>query len=383
MNLTFWSDSVVPSTTANSIQVMKMRDAFNKLGHSTTLYAKKPDNSTRYTSANLSELYGTTTKISIINHSSHSSMRHLDYDFKVLTSVLKSKTDMIYTRSLRGAFLANIFGKKNILELHSLPVTDTNTWMLKKISAGHTLQKIIVISNRLKELLIDRHPYLSSDLVEIFHDAVDIERFSEPDFYPTLTKVDLDLNPTRKTIMYVGHLYSGRGIDLIEQLARKLPEIDFMIIGGTEKDVLYRQIRVTELGISNLIYYGFIPNSKLHNYYQMADILIMPYQKEVSVSSGGNTVDWMSPMKTFEYMATGKPLISSDLPALREVLNEDVAVLVEPDNVEQWKSSIENTLTNSSFANKIAQNARQKAEANTWESRAHNILGSLSSCQNH
>ena len=115
----------------------------------------------------------------------------------------------------------------------------------------------------------------------------------------------------------------------------------------------------------------------------MADILIMPYQKEVSVSSGGNTVDWMSPMKTFEYMATGKPLISSDLPALREVLNEDVAVLVEPDNVEQWKSSIENTLTNSSFANKIAQNARQKAEANPWESRAHNILGSLSSCQNH
>tara|TARA_B100000029_G_scaffold507430_1_gene592031 strand:+ start:13024 stop:14157 length:1134 start_codon:yes stop_codon:yes gene_type:complete len=377
MNLTFWSDSVVPSISANSIQVMKMCDAFAKLGHITTLHAKTPNPSESLSRSNLSDFYGITTNFKIINHSSHNSFRHLDYDLKVLVSVLKSKTDLVYTRSLRGALLANSFGKKNILELHFLPTTPTSIWILKKISNSNTLQKIIVISNRLKELLLAKHPYLSAIHIEVFHDAVDIVRFSEPNIYPDQQNVDLNLNPSRKTVMYVGHLYPGRGIDLIEQLAQELPEIDFIIIGGTERDVLHRQTKLIEIGISNLIYYGFIPNSKLHNYYQMADILIMPYQKQVSVSSGGNTVDWMSPMKTFEYMATGKPLISSDLPVLREVLNEDVAVLVEPDNVEQWKYSIENTLTNPRFANKIARNAREIAEYNTWEFRARNILGCL------
>ncbi|MAS81228.1 MAG: hypothetical protein CMF45_00910 [Legionellales bacterium] len=377
MNLTFWSDSVVPSITANSIQVMKMCDAFTRLGHSTTLHAKTSTCATASPLSDLSELYGITTDFRVINHSSHNSIRHLDYDLKVLASVLRSEADLIYTRSLRGALFANLFAKKNILELHFLPSTPASTWILKKLSNSNNLQKIIVISNRLKELLLDKHPYLSTAYIEVCHDAVDIDRFSDSNRYTVQGKGDLNLNSLRKTIMYVGHLYQGRGINLIEQLAEKLPEIDFIVIGGTEKDVLYRQARLTKIGISNLIYYGFIPNSKLHNYYQMADILIMPYQKQVSVSSGGNTADWMSPMKTFEYMASGKPLISSDLPALREVLNEDIAVLVEPDNVEQWKSSIENTLTNPVFANKIARNARQIAEENTWESRARKILGCL------
>ncbi len=374
MNVTFWSDSVVPSIAANSIQVMKMCAAFTKLGHTTTLHAKKSHKFSSYNRAHLKDLYGITTKFNIIYHSSHRSIRHLDYDLKVLTRLLTTKTDIVYTRSLRGALLANIFGKKTILELHFLPITTSSTRILKKISASNSLHKIIVISNRLKQLLLSKHPYLSANRIETFHDAVDIERFSGSSFDPTAKKLGLNLNPSRKIIMYVGHLYPGRGINLIEQLAEKLPGIDFIVIGGTENEVLYRKTRSEEMGLCNLIYYGFIPNAKLHNYYQIADILIMPYQKQVSVSSGGNTVDWMSPMKTFEYMASGKPLISSDLPALREVLNEDVAVLVEPDNVEQWKSSIENTLTNCSFANKIAQNARQRAEENTWESRAHNIL---------
>jgi glycosyltransferase involved in cell wall biosynthesis len=176
--------------------------------------------------------------------------------------------------------------------------------------------------------------------------------------------------------MYVGNLYKGRGIDLIEQLAQTLPEIDFIIIGGSGNDLLDRKTKSLQMGINNLIYYGFIPNSELHDYYEIADLLIMPYQNQVSVSGGGDTSKWMSPMKTFEYMASGKPLISSDLPVLREVLDEDVAILVDANNLEQWKSSIQNALTNTALTNRIVENARQKAQQNTWECRAFKILSS-------
>ena len=80
--------------------------------------------------------------------------------------------------------------------------------------------------------------------------------------------------------MYVGHLYEGRGINLIEQLAKSLPEVNFIVIGGLEKDVADRKHRLSRLQITNLYYYGFIPNAQLPDYYQIADLLIMPYEKQ-------------------------------------------------------------------------------------------------------
>lgn len=377
MNLTFWSDSVIPSTAANAIQVMKMCDAFTKLGNSTTLHAKKPNTPKETTADDLTNIYGVTNNFKIVTHRSHRYIRHLDYDSKVLISVLKSRPDLIYTRSLRGAFLTNFFNKQVILELHFLPTTYPNSWMLKQLASGTCLKKIIVISDNLKSLLLSKHPHLSSVPIEVCHDAVDIERFSVSQINSTERKIELNMDIQQKIVMYVGHLYEGRGINLIEQLAKSLPYVNFIVVGGMEQDIAYRKHRLSKLKITNLYYYGFIPNAQLPTYYQIADILIMPYEKKVSVSGGGDTSAWMSPMKTFEYMASGKPIISSDLPALREVLNDDVAILVEPGNLEHWKYSIENTLTNETLANKISTNARQKAERNTWESRANKILSYL------
>ena len=377
MNLAFWSDSIIPSTAANAIQVMKMCNAFTKLGHHTTLHAKKPSIAKETDLDQLANIYGVTTNFKIVSHRSHQYIRHLDYDAKVLISVLKSKPDLIFTRSLRGAFLTNFFNKKDLLELHFLPTTNSNSLMLKQLARGTCLKKIIVISENLKNLLLSEHPYLSSVPIEVCHDAVDIDRFPVSETSPIERKIELSIDIQKKIVMYVGHLYEGRGINLIEQLAKSLPEVNFIVIGGLEKDVADRKHRLSRLQITNLYYYGFIPNAQLPDYYQIADLLIMPYEKTVSVSGGGDTSAWMSPMKTFEYMASGKPLISSDLPALREVLNEEVAILVEPGNLEDWKYSIENTLTNETLANKISTNARQKAERNTWESRANKILSYL------
>ena len=275
MNLAFWSDSIIPSTAANAIQVMKMCNAFTKLGHHTTLHAKKPSIAKETDLDQLANIYGVTTNFKIVSHRSHQYIRHLDYDAKVLISVLKSKPDLIFTRSLRGAFLTNFFNKKVVLELHFLPTTNSNSLMLKQLARGTCLKKIIVISENLKNLLLSEHPYLSSVPIEVCHDAVDIDRFPVSETSPIERKIELSIDIQKKIVMYVGHLYEGRGINLIEQLAKSLPEVNFIVIGGLEKDVADRKHRLSRLQITNLYYYGFIPNAQLPDYYQIADLSLI------------------------------------------------------------------------------------------------------------
>jgi hypothetical protein len=67
----------------------------------------------------------------------------------------------------------------------------------------------------------------------------------------------------------------------------------------------------------------------------------MPYERSVAVSGGGDTADVCSPMKMFDYMAAGRAIISSDLPVLQEVLNEQNAVFCSPDAPDQWEQALE------------------------------------------
>ena len=117
-NLTYWSDSIIPSTSANSIQVMKMCEAFTNLGHTTTLHAKKPHKSQILPNTNLSDLYGVSSDFKVLCHASHRTIKHINYDFIVSLNILRTKPDLLYTRSLRGALLSHWYNIQFILELH-------------------------------------------------------------------------------------------------------------------------------------------------------------------------------------------------------------------------------------------------------------------------
>ena len=81
---------------------------------------------------------------------------------------------------------------------------------------------------------------------------------------------------------------------------------------------------------------GFIENSKLPLYQAACDILLMPYENAIAGSSGGNSVDICSPMKMFEYMAVGRAIISSDLPVIHEVLDNETAFFCPPEDSSAW-----------------------------------------------
>ncbi len=87
----------------------------------------------------------------------------------------------------------------------------------------------------------------------------------------------------------------------------------------------------------------------------------------------------MSPLKMFEYMAAGKPIISSDLPVLREVLEDGRnAILVPADDLAAWESAIHRLSGDPDLGLRLGEAARRDLhERYTWDARAGRVLDRL------
>ena len=128
---------------------------------------------------------------------------------------------------------------------------------------------------------------------------------------------------------------------------------------------------------------GFIHNAQLPLYQAAAEILLMPYGREIGISSGGgNSAQVSSPMKMFEYLATGRALIASDLPVFHEVLNDGNAVFCPPPDGEHgtgkkasaWEGAILALLDNPQRRLALSKQARADAAPYSWTARAERIL---------
>jgi glycosyltransferase involved in cell wall biosynthesis len=176
------------------------------------------------------------------------------------------------------------------------------------------------------------------------------------------------------TCAYFGHLYPGRGIDLIEAMAAARPKILFLVFGGNESDI---QTRRQQCKLMNLHYGGHLPHRVAQQVMRCADVLLMPYQANVSIGlTGHDTARWMSPMKMFEYLAAGVPIISSDLPVLREVLrNGENCLLANPSHCDSWLDALDRLTTDHTLAEAIGrQGHADYVRRYTWTHRAKRII---------
>ena len=109
---------------------------------------------------------------------------------------------------------------------------------------------------------------------------------------------------------------------------------------------------------------GHKPYSEIPYWLKAADVLILPNSGKEEISK-----HWTSPLKLFEYMASKRPIIASDLPSLSDVLNESNALLIEPDNPERIAEAIKNVLKDSNFSVKISNQAFQDVQHYSWRKR--------------
>jgi glycosyltransferase involved in cell wall biosynthesis len=166
------------------------------------------------------------------------------------------------------------------------------------------------------------------DAVQVAPNGVDLAQYeSLPGAAEARRQLGLQEKPTAG---FTGHIYPGRGADLLFELALRMPDVHFLWVGGKPDEVDTGASKLAEAGASNVTMTGFVENSRLPLYQAAADVLLMPYGRSISASSGQDIAEVINPMKMFDYMAAGRAILSADLPVIHEVLNESNAVFCEP-----------------------------------------------------
>lgn len=285
----------------------------------------------------------------------------------------------IYSRSERLFFFIVLFNNylfhlplKYIFEIHRLP-QKTRFFHRYNFKKAHML---VVVTSFIKQGLIKIG--IPEKKIFVAPDGVDLEPFLE---LRKKTKEelrrDLNLPPDKKIVCYVGTYKTmgmGKGVDELiiafPEVLKKNPDAFLLLVGMDEQSKLEVEALIRQSGIleENGRVVAFVPQKVAQAYMVASDVLVMnfPWTEHYAY--------FMSPMKMFEYMASGTPIITTDLPSVREILSEKNAYFVKPGDPQGLARGISEVLSNQVLSDNISKQAFNDVSKYTWNVRAENIL---------
>jgi glycosyltransferase involved in cell wall biosynthesis len=358
----------LPTEKAHGIQIMKMCEAFGDQGIKVELIIPWRFNKIK---EDAFDFYGVKKNFKIKKIFSLDLIplripkigfwiQSLSFAKSVFFYLLFRKANVVYSRDSFPLYLVGFFKKDFIYEIHTFPKNfSLHRGVFKKASA------IVAITYKLKESLVKKG--IDKNKILVAPDGVDIEKF-DIDILKEKAREKLNLPLDKKIVLYTGHLYKWKGAQILADAAKLLDKkILIVFIGGTDEDRI--KFESKNKGINNILILGQKPYSNMPYYLKSADILVLPNSSKKDISK-----KWTSPMKMFEYMASKRPIIASDLPSIREILNEDNAVLFESDNCEDLANKIMKLLKDNVLSDKISVQAFEDVMQHSWMNRVNKII---------
>jgi glycosyltransferase involved in cell wall biosynthesis len=269
----------------------------------------------------------------------------------------------LYSREIEAARMISPRHRIDVfLEIHRVPAGRLRrSWLLE---AAERAAGVLAISGGVRDDLLTLG--VAPDLLRVEHDA----------FEPTLVSAAPDRNTARRelrlaegeqVVVYTGGLLAWKGVEIAAEAARLLPGVTFLVAGGMEQDVT--RLRRSTSDIPNLRVDGFQPPERVPLYLAAADLGLVPNLAEPVISAL-----YTSPLKVFESMAAGLPLVASDLPSLREILDETQARFFPPGDARALATALRELLADEPARRAMAGAMASAAPAHTWDRRAERIL---------
>ncbi len=374
MNIVYVSNSRFPSEKAQSDQIMQMCHMFAGLGHRVTLCVPdrkgivSEDPFAYYRKEKTFEI----VRVPCLDFTRFSWMGKIGFWLQTGSFILALRSaltqlvcDVLYSRELY-ALAMKPAGIKRVWEAHSLH----RSFLAQRIV--RSLQMIVTLTQASRERL--RAMGVPDERILVEPDAVDPGLFLQA---PTRAEAKRSLGIPEEMFvcLYVGKFTTmgmpkgvDEGIEAVQALQQEGRNLCFIGVGATQDELKVYGKRVTT-GVTLI---GHRPQQDLKQFYAAADTVLMPFPWTEHYAF------FMSPLKLFEYLMSGLPIIATDLPSVREVIQESEAWLIQPGSVPELQAAIKTVMDEPQLAKEKARNSRALANQYTWQARAKRIVEKLS-----
>jgi glycosyltransferase involved in cell wall biosynthesis len=376
MKLFYITNARIPTEKAHGLQIMQMCEAFAEQGFDVELVLPRRKNPIK---EDAFSYYGIDKKFAIKYLSSPDwelskpllnriifltqSILFAFFAKRFVKSQVKENDSIIYSRDLFTLYLLRntVPQDKIIFEAHNFP---------KKILPWHKklfskLEKVVVISRALEEDFKKNFPHLK---ILLARDGFDKNLFTKI-YSKTEARKILGIQEGIKMVLYTGQLFWWKGVEtLIKSKLFWQNSALLYIVGGLPEDTNKLEGFAKMLELKDVIFTGQKLPKEIPLYLAAADLVVVPNSGKAEISQR-----YTSPLKVFEAMAAGKPIIASNLPSLREILNEKTALFFEADNADDLAKKIDFLLEHSDSAKTLGKNAKEISQNYDWNSRANLI----------
>lgn len=378
MRLVYLSEAAIPSRSSNSMQTMRMAAAFAAAGaEATLLHPTKQAETPEGLGEDIEAFYGVPRSFERRVVPSLPAGLGRGGRLATLTAALLKRSRpgaepfCLYTRSFVGlaaaAAVRRLYGRRTALravgfELHDLPPGERGARALAGTDCLYTISEALRAD-------LERIHGIPRARVRVEHDGVDLAAVTPERLDRAAGRTALGLEGvTGPVVVYTGRAIKGKGADTLLRAAPRLEAIGarVFVVGRVYED------EYLALDRPNVTLTGFVPPSDVPPYLAVADVLVMPTTAELPYAA------YTSPLKLFEYLASGRPVVSSDLPVIQEVVtHEENALLYPAGDPAGLAGAVERLWSEPELGKKLAARAWDDVQQYAWDRRAARIVTDL------
>lgn len=369
-----------PSEKTMAPYMMRVLEAFAREGIEVELWAPRRQNLSNLIHTDpfeyhLIERNFTLKKLPVIDLMSHRWLGKYSFFLMLgsfITSVffkmllMRGRHDTVfYFFDLRDAYMIHWLSNKTFSEIHMYYRSSLDAINQR----GFKKMRGIIAATKPLQTEIMRDYHLPQEKILYAPCGVNFERFGI-DTSKEEARRALNLPLEEKIILYVGHLFTVKGVDVLFDAREGLGKGErIYFVGGTDGDIeRYREKWRAAGSPTSIVIAGRKSHQEIPLWLRAADILSIPNTAKEAAGAIES-----SPSKLMEYMASGRPIVASDVPGIRDVLESDMGFFCTPDSPEALSRTIREVLTVPKEAERRAVLARVAAHGLGWEARAQKI----------
>ncbi len=370
MNLYYIVNARMPTEKAHGIQVAKMCEAFEEAGITVTLIVPR-----RVTDQqSVQEYYRlrqaiTVVRLPVIDWYTGGRLGYfissisftISYTFFLFWKKIQRKQFILYTvdTDSYSSSALSLIGRPLFSEMHG---SKSPIWpqriLFKRVTGIIAINKIIV------EELRSRFPYSRAQYI-VEPNGVDLAQFRFLQDKKS-ARLKLGISQDVQMVLYAGRFFEWKGLEILPKAADLTPLLCWQTVGGSRGDFE----RVTGVSApTNLLFAGSRPHEEMATWFAAADVLLV-----LGTSRDTQSYRYTSPMKLFEYMAAGRPIIASKTPALQQIVNEHEVIFYQPDDAVDLARAAEYAVVPSSAQTSLITAVTERSLSSSWRARAERII---------